>query len=323
LGSGFNPEFTGRENIYLSGLIMGMSKKDMDEKISEIEHFADIGNYIDLPLRTYSTGMQMRLAFAVATAVRPDILVIDEALSVGDILFQQKCSFRLKELKKQGITLILVTHDVGSVLSLCENAIWIEKGNQKYLGSSADCIKLYLAAMAAKQTGKEGFSDTSKHLQVTNGRSMGVDISKCQRLGGNELYIEYIYLKDEDGLENNIVKVDAWCEIILGIKSRVLCRNVSCGIELRNRHGQPVFVTGLRVINQLISKIEPGEVREVKIKFKMLLAPGQYSIDVGCGSIFDNNNYWQKVLGSIVLEVPLLPEQQTIHGLVKLPFIIE
>ena len=118
LGSGFNPEFTGRENIYLAGSILGLSRAEMEAKYAEITAFADIGDFIDQPVRTYSTGMMMRVAFAVAIAVDPDVLIIDEALSVGDIVFQQKCAARLRELIDRGVTLLVVTHDLAFVLNL-------------------------------------------------------------------------------------------------------------------------------------------------------------------------------------------------------------
>ncbi|MGH7956142.1 MAG: ABC transporter ATP-binding protein, partial [Opitutaceae bacterium] len=123
LGSGFNPEFTGRENIYLAGSILGISRAEMMGKFEEIVRFADIGSFIEQPVKTYSTGMMMRVAFSVAISVEPDVLIIDEALSVGDILFQQKCSRRLHELVAKGVTLLVVTHDLSFVLNMCQRGL--------------------------------------------------------------------------------------------------------------------------------------------------------------------------------------------------------
>ena len=128
LGSGFNPEFTGRENIYLAGSILGIPREEMDRKLGEIEAFAEIGSFIEQPVKTYSTGMLMRVAFSVAVAVEPEVLIIDEALSVGDILFQQKCNRRMRELMARGVTLLVVTHDTSFVLNMCRRAIWLRPG---------------------------------------------------------------------------------------------------------------------------------------------------------------------------------------------------
>ena len=149
LGSGFNPEFTGRENIYLAGAILGLAKEEMAAKFDAIVQFADIGAFIEQPVKTYSTGMMMRVAFAVAISVEPDVLIIDEALSVGDILFQQKCSRRLHELIAKGVTLLVVTHDLSFVLSMCQRAIWLDQGRARFLGEAGACVREYVAAMAA------------------------------------------------------------------------------------------------------------------------------------------------------------------------------
>ena len=149
LGSGFNPEFTGRENIYLAGAILGIARAEMAHKFGEIERFADIGAFIELPVKTYSTGMLMRVAFAVAISVEPDVLIIDEALSVGDILFQQKCSRRMHELVARGVTLLVVTHDVSFVLNMCQRALWLDQGKIRFLGDAGACVREYVTAMTA------------------------------------------------------------------------------------------------------------------------------------------------------------------------------
>ena len=135
LGSGFNMEFTGIENIYLNGILMGMEKREIDDKINNIIEFADIGPYINQPLRTYSSGMVVRLAFAIMTEVKADILVIDEALAVGDAIFTQKCMRYIKKFKKKG-TILFVSHDTSAVLSLCDRAILLEEGIKKADGKT-------------------------------------------------------------------------------------------------------------------------------------------------------------------------------------------
>ena len=127
LGAGFNDEYTGIENIYLNGRMMGYTRKEMDERIGKIIEFADIGDFINHPVKTYSSGMFARLAFAVAINVEPDILIVDEALSVGDVFFQNKCFKKFDELRKRGVTILFVSHDIGSVRQMCSRVLWLEK----------------------------------------------------------------------------------------------------------------------------------------------------------------------------------------------------
>jgi lipopolysaccharide transport system ATP-binding protein len=151
LGSGFNPEFSGRENVYLNAMILGLSGQETEERFDEILNFADIGEFIDQPVKTYSSGMIVRLAFAVSVCVEPDILIIDEALSVGDMAFQFKCMERLDRLTKSGVTLLFVSHDLGAVKAFCQRAIYLVKGEVRAMGSASDMVELYLMDMRAEQ----------------------------------------------------------------------------------------------------------------------------------------------------------------------------
>lgn len=154
LGSGFNPEFTGRENVYMNASIFGMAAKEVDEKFGEIVAFADIGEFLEQPVKTYSTGMMLRLAFAVVAHVNADILVIDEALSVGDAIFTQKCMRFIKSFQQKG-TLLFVSHDLSAVQNLCQKAIWLEKGVIKMMGVSTDVTNAYLQSTLQTVYGEE------------------------------------------------------------------------------------------------------------------------------------------------------------------------
>ena len=147
LGIGFNPEMTGLENIYFSGTIMGYSREEMDAKVDDILAFADIGDFIHQPMKTYSSGMFVRLAFAVATKVDPEILVIDEALAVGDMFFQSKCMLLMKRMIDSGMTLLFVSHDTSSVTNLCKRAIYLESGMVKTMGEALSVTDQYLKDM--------------------------------------------------------------------------------------------------------------------------------------------------------------------------------
>src|SRR5215510_13204059 len=150
LGAGFNPLFTGRENIYLYASILGFTDAQTRERIPSIERFAEIGDFVDRPVKTYSSGMFVRLAFAVAIHMDPDILIVDEALSVGDIFFQQRCIRRIQQLKQQGVTILFVSHDLDAVRTLADRAIWMDHGKVHLEGKTDEVVSKYLAAMVTR-----------------------------------------------------------------------------------------------------------------------------------------------------------------------------
>jgi lipopolysaccharide transport system ATP-binding protein len=155
LGSGFNPEFTGRENLFLNGIILGATPEQMRAKTAEIEDFAEIGEFIDQPVKTYSSGMLLRLAFAVQISLVPDILIVDEALSVGDVFFAQKCTRRMKELQARGTTLLFVSHDMALIRDLCERAIYLRQGSVSFQGAKDTAIALYFQSGSPRRPSRE------------------------------------------------------------------------------------------------------------------------------------------------------------------------
>jgi lipopolysaccharide transport system ATP-binding protein len=150
LGAGFNPEFSGRDNVYLNGAILGFSRKEMDLRFPEIEAFAEIGDFLNQPVKTYSSGMIMRLAFAVAIHVDPEILLVDEALAVGDVYFRQRCMRKVHELRSKGITILFVSHSTGDIKALGDRAMWLDHGRMMAIGQTDLVVSKYLAAMTAK-----------------------------------------------------------------------------------------------------------------------------------------------------------------------------
>jgi lipopolysaccharide transport system ATP-binding protein len=320
LGSGFNPEFTGSENIYLAGAILGIDRAEMSKRFDEIVAFADIGPFIDQPVKTYSTGMVMRVAFAVAVSVQPDVFIIDEALSVGDILFQQKCSQRLRDLIQGGATLLVVTHDTAFVLNMCQRALWLDKGKTAFLGDATACVRAYLAAMA-----KAAGNDLSLMRHAQNESSVvlpkvaPLDVSTCERLGDGLLKIDSVWMLNEVGSQSSVFQLGEWCRLVVVIKAEETVHWASAGCELRNRHGTVVFATGLRVIRKLFEVIPAGERRVVVMRFRCELAPGQYTLDVGCGSGEGEANSFQRLIAVSVLEICSSPSAEVVHGVVRLP----
>jgi len=321
LGSGFNPEFTGRENVYLAGGILGISRAEMDRKFDEIARFADVGPFIEQPVKTYSTGMLMRVAFAVAISVDPDVLIIDEALSVGDILFQQKCSKRLRELVDSGVTLLVVTHDLSFVLNTCQRAIWLDRGTVRYLGEAGSCVREYVAAMAAISGNTPAPSDGVESMaEVALPLAPPLALEDKERLGDGGVRIARAWLLHSDGAPGAAYRVGDWAVVTVLIEATRPVRGVSAGCELRNRHGQVIFATGLRVARCLISELAVGQTCLVKIRFQLELQGGQYSLDLGCGAGADDDNTWDRVLNATVLDVANPPDQEVVHGLVRLPY---
>ena len=152
LGAGFNPEFTGRDNVYLNGSILGLSTRQIDQRYKDIEEFAEIGDFINQPVKTYSSGMVVRLAFAVAINVDPEILLVDEALAVGDIYFRQRCMRKVHELRARGITILFVSHAIADVKAIGDRALWLEKGRLREIGETDRVVAKYLAAMVEKDS---------------------------------------------------------------------------------------------------------------------------------------------------------------------------
>lgn len=206
LGSGFNPEFTGRENVYLNGSILGLSKAEIDAKYDEILAFAEIGEFIDQPVKTYSSGMMVRLAFAVNVFVDPSILIVDEALAVGDAFFQQKCFQRLRELKKKGVTLLFVSHDIGTVRAMCDSAVLLKRGHLMQHGPADDVCDAYWndvvrEVSTAAQASKGGGTQTKK--ASTPAQSYREDKEMASRISNRSgnLMLEFTAIDAFDALD--------------------------------------------------------------------------------------------------------------------------
>jgi len=228
LGSGFNPEYTGMENVYLNGMILGYSREDMDEKIADIVRFADIGEHIDQPVKTYSSGMFVRLAFAVAINVEPDILIIDESLAVGDLEFQLKCMEKFTEFRNSDKTILFVSHDINAVRRFCDRVYWLKDGIIEESGDTMDVTERYDNYLKKKSIG------TIERKQVAEEKSVYdiVDIVKCELLDKNnsliemvpqnsELYVKITYKVSENRISNPV----------LGIAIRTMDNRYVCGLN--------------------------------------------------------------------------------------------
>src|SRR5438093_5925946 len=258
LGAGFNPLFTGRENIFLYAAILGFTDAQTRERIPSIEKFAEIGDFVDRPVKTYSSGMFVRLAFAVAIHMDPDILIVDEALSVGDFFFQQRCIQRIQQLKLQGVTIVFVSHDLDAVRTLADRTIWMDHGKVHLEGKTDDVVSKYLAAMVTRGR-KEIMQEEAigKPLQASTGLEIEDEAlarihqfiahipNIDHRYGNGKARVQGIgiYGKDGDPI-NGVAQGDRICiRISVEFQDHVAQPNV--GFMLRNRLGEDVTGTNL------------------------------------------------------------------------------
>ncbi len=265
LGMGFNPDLTGRQNTYHSAGLMGFTSKQIDSVIGEVEDFAEIGKYFDEPVRSYSSGMQMRVAFAVATAFRPDILIIDEALSVGDSYFQHKSFDRIRQFREQGTSLLFVSHDKGAILALCDRAILLDKGKMIKDGDPEEVTDYYNALIAEK-----GNSKIEQEV-LENG-------SVQTRSGTGEAKIEEIVLLNSKGEIAEFVGVGEQVQFRIRVRVYQPIETLVLGYGIKDRLGQVMYGTNTWHTKQVIEKPRVGSKYEFNIAFPANLGVGSYSV---------------------------------------------
>jgi len=300
LGSGFNPEFTGRENVYMNAAVLGLSKEEIEARFDDIIAFADIGAYIEQPVKTYSSGMMVRLAFAVIAHVDADILVVDEALSVGDAFFSQKCMRFLRRFMKTG-TVLFVSHDTGSIKGLCTRTLWLEKGRVFREGSPKEVCELYLEAFFEAQQGKSTTTRlkspeiADKPLEVRDQRLAFINASNLRNdlevfkfdpdaasFGKGDARICQVDLLDED--QHPLSWIVGGETVILRVTARVhrCLDSPIIGFFVKDRLGQTLFGdnTYLTYRDNPV-RCEDGEELQADFVFHMPLLPsGEYTITV-------------------------------------------
>lgn len=238
LGSGFNPEFSGRENVYLNGAILGLSSKEMDRRFSEIEAFAEIGDFINQPVNTYSSGMVVRLAFAVAINLDPEILLVDEALAVGDIYFRQRCMRKVHELRKQGITILFVSHATGDVKALGDRAMWLEKGSIRAIGKVDVVVSQYLAAMSAKDRAYQGKELDSAEIASMRPEEIVEEIPNVDhRFGDGKAEILGIGVFDTEGQKLATLQPNTTIVVRITVRAKSNLDRPIVGFMFRNHLG--------------------------------------------------------------------------------------
>ncbi len=267
LGMGFHPDFTGRQNAIMAGQLLGYSVEEINRLMPEIEAFAEIGDYIDEPVRVYSSGMQMRLAFSVATAHRPDILIVDEALSVGDAYFQHKSFARIREYSKLGTTLLIVSHDKGAVQGICDRAVLLNAGRLAMEGEPEAVMDYYNAMLAERE------NETVRQEAAAGGKVKTIS-------GTGEATIVDAVLQNAQGEPVEVVNVGQPVTIKVVAHINAPIPELVLGYMIKDRLGQPVFGTNTHHLKQQDEGVRAGETIVYKFHFAANLGVGTYSVAV-------------------------------------------
>lgn len=275
LGTGFNQEYTGIENIYLNGRMMGYARREMEERVSAIVDFADIGEFINQPVKSYSSGMFARLAFAVAINVEPDILIVDEALSVGDLFFQNKCFKKFDELKEKGVTILFVSHDISSVRQMCSRVLWLDKGKQITFGQSDEVCDLYmdmkrrdmneLRGEIVHQQGIQYLKPAYKSEFMTFPKVLW----KNSSIQTEKLQIQSVFILDSHRSMTNILVVDEKYEFHVVIKLNADMDELIVGVVVENNKGIPLYDINNYINSRENIRGSKDEVIEVIFQFTL------------------------------------------------------
>ncbi|QJD89687.1 ABC transporter ATP-binding protein [Duganella dendranthematis] len=283
LGMGFHPDFTGRQNAYMAGQLIGLTVDEISTLMPQIEAFADIGDYIDQPVRVYSSGMQMRLAFSVATVKRPDVLIVDEALSVGDAYFQHKSFDRIRDYRQQGTTLLIVSHDRGAIQSICDRAILLDGGRLAHQGKPEEVMDYYNAVIAEREGSSIAQSVTDDGRVQTSS-------------GSREATVADIALLDEHGAPIEVANVGAAVQLRVRVQAHADLPRLVLGYMIKDRLGQPIYGTNTHHMEQALDNVKAGEQIEFRFAFPLNLGPGSYSVTTALTSNethLANNYEWR------------------------------
>jgi ABC-type polysaccharide/polyol phosphate transport system ATPase subunit len=305
LGAGFNAEFTGIENIFMNAALIGLSKTETERLLPEIATFAEIGDFIYQPLKTYSSGMYVRLAFATAVATDPQILIVDEALAVGDAVFQHRCTRRIKEMQENGTTILFVSHDPGAIRALCTRAILLNEGRIEADGSPLSVLNRYQKIIMSREAAYDQSSAPSPSVDETmltlQSSLEGDRPQHTFRHGDGTAEILKVELLNASRQPVKLVETG---EPVLLRMYVLFHRDVDdpvCGFLIRNHHGIHLYGTNTEIQQARLGAVKRGEIVETGFSFNCWLAPNSYSITVAAHSVDAISFDWLD--GSLVFQV--------------------
>ena len=312
LGAGFNGEYSGLENVYLNGSMIGFSREEIDAKLQSILDFADIGEFIHQPVKTYSSGMFVRLAFAVAINIDPEILIVDEALSVGDVFFQAKCYRKFEEFKEMGKTIWFVSHDLSSIGKYCDRVVLLNKGEKLAEGGAKEMVNLYRRVLvnqyddADLEEGAEN-AEAGQDGQLTDGTA-GENVSKKEHAGGgramkdslnlNPKVLEYgsklgeivdFAIRDDTGMITNVIEKGKEFSVQMKVRFQADVNDPIFAFTLKDLKGTEITGTNTMYEHTPVKPQKAGDVREITFKQIMPLEAGEYMLCLGCTGYKDGD----------------------------------
>ena len=295
LGAGFNMEYTGIENIYLNGTMNGFTEQEIESRMQDILDFADIGDYVKQPVKTYSSGMFVRLAFSVAINIDPEILIVDEALSVGDVFFQAKCYHKFEEFKKMGKTIIFVSHDLSSVSKYCDRVVLLNQGVKLGEGSPKEMIDDYKRVLVGQYELPESKSESSllndEQIQVAvQKKAAKQDTSKLLEYGTKEAVIEQFYMTDDRGTESKSIIKGSEFTIHMKVRFMADLPAPIFAFSIKTVKGTEITGTNTMFEKAFLEPVKAGAVKDITFTQKMSLQGGEYLLSFGVTG-YDGNDF--------------------------------
>lgn len=330
LGAGFNPELTGTENVYFSGMLMGYTRDEMDDRLDDILSFADIGEFVNQPVRTFSSGMFVRLAFAVAVNVEPEILIVDEALSVGDVFFQQKCFSKIKRMIDSNITTLFVSHDMVTMQKICKRGIMLSEGHAILDTDSVTCASAYympdynrLAVCNVNSKDICNVTETSNKLPGKILYDKNTSSSKTIEQGDKLLEIEEVTIESNDKYQAHLV-IRETIIIRLRLRANADIAVPNVGISIIDSKNSLIFCSSAYQLKHHLPPLKRGSNHEIAIRTQLPLHPGEYTLTLGCSEIPENDfskslSHHRLIgLGPLTID-QLVDEPMNFDGIVELP----
>ena len=325
LGAGFNQEYSGMENIYLNGTMNGFTEAEIDERMQDILDFADIGEYVHQPVKTYSSGMFVRLAFSVAINIEPEILIVDEALSVGDVFFQAKCYHKFDEFKKMGKTIIIVSHDLSSIAKYCDRVILLNQGIKLGEGSPKAMIDDFKRVLVGQYELPESKSEHSllndaevkEAVQAKAAKqqkaheTQNEQSSKLLEYGTKEAVIEEFYVLDDKGVRTNAILKGAEFEICMKVRFNQNLPAPIFAFAIKNPKGTEITGTNTMFEKAFLESVEAGNEKHISFKQKMSLQGGEYLISFGVTG-YEGNDFQVYHRLYDALDITVISEKDTV-----------
>ena len=278
LGAGFNPEYTGLENIYLNGTMIGFSEEEIDAKLEDILAFADIGDFVHQPVKTYSSGMFVRLAFALAINIEPEILIVDEALSVGDVFFQSKCYHKFEEFKEQGKTILFVSHDMSSIAKYCDRVILLEKGKKLGEGAPKKMLDIYKQVLVGQyEAPAEVVQEELDAAPPENAEDV-----EALEYGSGKAQITEVYVTDPQGRRINAVMKGTECTVHMVVEIRQDVPAPIFALSFKDVKGTEICGTNTMFEKAFLDPCKAGEKKEITFTQQVDLQGGEYLLSFGC-----------------------------------------